>query len=59
MLGSGYNLQAGYIFTSGFSLDARYCHIQADEHSFLNNGTFYNRENYYTLGAFGHYEYPD
>lgn len=51
MLGEGYNLQAGYMFTSGFSLDGRYCHIKADENSFLNNGTFYNRQNYYTVGA--------
>ena len=33
-----------------FSLDARYTHIESDEFSFLNNGTFYNRPNYYTLG---------
>lgn len=50
MLGKGYNLQAGYIFKNRISVDARYAHLEADQHSFLNNGTFYNRPNYYTLG---------
>ena len=50
MLGSGYNIQMGYLFKSRFSIDARYTHLAADENSFLNNGTFYNRPNYYTLG---------
>ncbi len=51
MLGEGYNIQMGYIFKSGISIDARYTHIRADEHSFLNNATFYSRPNYYTLGV--------
>lgn len=50
MLGRGYNIQAGYIFKSGISVDARYTHLDADQYSFLNNGTFYNRPDYYTLG---------
>lgn len=50
MLGEGYNLQMGYLFKSGFSVDARYTHLKSDEHSFLNNPTFYSRPNYYTLG---------
>ena len=50
MLGKGYNLQMGYVFKNLISVDARYCHMDADKHSFLNNGTFYNRPNYYTLG---------
>tara|TARA_R110002050_G_scaffold49886_6_gene115665 strand:- start:8802 stop:10118 length:1317 start_codon:yes stop_codon:yes gene_type:complete len=50
MLGRGYNIQMGYLFKNRFSVDARYTHLSADEHSFLNNGTFYNRPNYYTLG---------
>jgi hypothetical protein len=50
MLGEGYNIQAGYIFKNGFSVDARYTHINADTNSFLNNGAFFNRPNYYTLG---------
>jgi hypothetical protein len=51
MLGEGFNLQMGYLFKSGFSVDARYTHLDADEHSFLNNPTFYSRPNYYTLGV--------
>lgn len=51
MLGKGYNIQMGYIFKNLISVDARYTHLEADQHSFLNNGTFYNRPNYYTLGA--------
>lgn len=50
MLGEGYNIQMGYIFKSGFSIDARYTHLRADEYSFLNNHTFYSRPNYFTLG---------
>ena len=51
MLGSAYNIQMGYLFKNGFSIDSRYTHLIADENSFLNNETFYNRPNYYTLGA--------
>jgi len=51
MLGEAYNIQMGYLFKSGFSVDTRYTHLIADEHSFLNNSTFYNRPNYYTLGV--------
>lgn len=51
MVGAGYNLQAGYIFKNGFSIDGRYTYLQADTHSFMNNGTFYNRPYYYTLGV--------
>jgi hypothetical protein len=51
MLGKGYNIQMGYFFKSRISVDGRYTHLTADQHSFLNNGTFYNRPNYYTLGC--------
>ncbi len=51
MLGEAYNIQAGYLFKNGFSIDARYTHINADEFSFLNNATFFNRPDYYTLGV--------
>jgi len=50
MLGNGYNIQAGYVFRSMWSIDARYTKLVADKNSFLNNGTFYNRPEYYTLG---------
>ena len=50
MLGEAYNIQIGYLFKNGFSIDGRYTHLIADEHSFLNNATFYNRPNYYSIG---------
>ena len=51
MLGEAYNIQMGYLFKSGITIDSRYTHLKADENSFLNNATFYNRPNYYTLGV--------
>lgn len=50
MLGEGYNFQLGYLFKSGYSIDGRYTHLEADTNSFLNNATFYNRPDYYTIG---------
>jgi hypothetical protein len=50
MLGNAFNLQAGYIFKNLISADLRFTHLESDEFSFLNNGTFYNRPNYYTFG---------
>jgi hypothetical protein len=50
MLGEAYNIQMGYLLKSGISIDGRYTHLKADKNSFLNNATFYNRPNYYTLG---------
>jgi hypothetical protein len=50
MLGRAFNIQAGYLFKSLWSVDGRYTYIDSDEHSFLNNGTFYNRPEYYTIG---------
>ena len=49
MLGEAYNIQMGYLFKSGITIDSRYTHLKADDNSFLNNATFY-RPNYYTLG---------
>jgi len=57
MLGKGYNIQAGYIFKSLISVDARFTYIEADRHSFLNNGTFYNRPRYYTVGLSKYFDY--
>ena len=51
MLGEAYNIQMGYLFKSGITIDSRYTHLKADENSFLNNATFYNRPNYYTFGV--------
>jgi len=50
MLGSGLNLQAGYIFKSLFSIDGRFTSLRPDELSFLNNSLFYNRNKYYEIG---------
>lgn len=50
ILGEGFNIQAGYLFKSGISVDARYTHLNADDNSFLNNATFFNRPDYYTVG---------
>lgn len=50
ILGKAFNLQMGYVFKNRISIDARYTHIDADQYSFLNNGTFYSRPNHYTLG---------
>ena len=50
MLGEAYNIQMGYLFKSGITIDSRYTYLKSDDNSFLNNATFYNRPNYYTLG---------
>jgi len=50
MLGTAYNIQLGYLFKNRFSVDGRYTQLEADDNSFLNNGTFYNRPKYYTIG---------
>lgn len=59
MVGSGYNLQAGYILRNGLSFDARATHLQSPKFSFLNNGTFYSRPTYLTasVGKFFHRNY--
>lgn len=51
MLGEAYNIQFGYLFRNGISVDGRYTHLKADKNSFLNNATFYNRPDYYTIGV--------
>ena len=50
MLGSGLNIQAGYLLKSLYSVDARFTNLRPDEYSFMNNSAFYNRNKYYTLG---------
>jgi hypothetical protein len=51
MLGSGYNVQAGYLFLNGYGIDGRYARLMPAANSFLNNPTFYNRSEYFTLCA--------
>ncbi len=49
ILGSGFNIQAGYLFLNGISVDARYTHLNPETNSFLRNGTFYNRPDSYSF----------
>ncbi|NME71642.1 porin [Flammeovirga aprica] len=58
MVGRGYNIQAGYLFKRGFSVDGRFTYLDPDSNSFLNNEQFYNRDKYYTL-AFSRYLMKD
>ncbi len=51
MLGEGYNIQGGYVFKNLISIDGRFSYLKPETNSFLNNPTFYNRSNYYTLGV--------
>lgn len=51
IIGDAFNLQGGYLFKKGISVDARYTILRAAEHSFLNNPTFFNRPYYYTFGV--------
>ncbi|MEN0068385.1 MAG: porin, partial [Myxococcota bacterium] len=46
---------AGYVLPTNTSIDARFTRLIADEDSFLNNGTFYNRETYVTGGLSQYY----
>lgn len=55
MLGQGFNVQAGYVLPTNTSIDVRYTRLVPDEHSFLDNGTFYNRETYVTGGLSQYY----
>jgi hypothetical protein len=50
MLGTGYNLQSGYIFPSGISIDGQFTRFINAPYTFLKNGTFYNRPQYVTIG---------
>jgi hypothetical protein len=49
MLGSGFNIQGGYLLRNGYSFDVRYTHLTPASNSFFNNGQFYNRSDYYTF----------
>ena len=50
MLGTGFNIQVGYIFKNLISIDARYTTLIPDDFSFLNNSSYYNRNKYYEIG---------
>ena len=51
MLGTGYNIQAGYMFQNRLSIDARYTHFDPDKNSFLHNELYFNRNNFYEVGV--------
>jgi hypothetical protein len=51
MLGSALNVQAGYVFPSLWSVDARWTRLSPAEQSFLMNPTFYARNAYQELGV--------
>lgn len=50
MVGEGFNIQGGYVFKNNIGIDGRFSHLKPEANSFLNNATFNNRSNYYTLG---------
>ena len=50
MLGSGLNIQAGYLFKNLLSIDGRITILNPDSLSFMNNTLFYSRNKYYELG---------
>ena len=49
IIGSGLSLQGGYLFRNGFSFDARVANLKPERDSFLRNGQFNNRSNFYTF----------
>lgn len=51
ILGESFNLQMGYLFVNGYSIDARFTHMTSDKFSYLNSAVYNNRPNQYTLGV--------
>lgn len=51
MVGSGFNIQAGYFFRNYWSVDARYTHLVPDNYSYMNNDLYFNRNDFYELGV--------
>jgi len=51
MLGSGYNIEASYLFPQLYLIGARYTHLKPDKKSFLNNALYNNRRNFYEISA--------
>ena len=50
MLGTGLNIQAGYLFKNLISVDGRITILNPDDLSFMNNTLYYNRNKYYEIG---------
>ncbi len=51
MIGSGFNIQGGYMFRSLWSIDGRYTHLMPDQYSYMNNDLYFNRNNIYDIGV--------
>ena len=50
ILGEAYNIQMGYLFKNGLSIDGRYTHLVSEDFSYLNSPLYNNRPNQYTIG---------
>jgi hypothetical protein len=50
ILGDAFNIQMGYLFKKGFSIDGRFTHLSSDEYSYMNSAVYNNRPNQYTIG---------
>ncbi|KAA6339046.1 hypothetical protein EZS27_012992 [termite gut metagenome] len=51
MLGSGFNLDASYLFPQLYLIGFRYTHLIPDENSYMNNTLYFNRNNFYEISA--------
>ncbi|MDO5608320.1 MAG: porin [Capnocytophaga sp.] len=51
ILGSAYNIQAGYLFRSFWSVNTRYTNIRPDGYSYLNNNLYFNRNQVFEISA--------
>lgn len=51
VLGSGLNVQGSYMLRSFWDFAVRYTHLNPDKFSYLNNKTFYGRDDWYTVSV--------
>ncbi|WP_163273611.1 porin [Dysgonomonas sp. 511] len=51
MLGSGYNIEASYLFPALYLVGARYTHLRPDKNSYMHNTLYNNRRNFYEISA--------
>ena len=50
ILGDAFNIQMGYLFKNGFSIDGRFTHLNSDEFSYMKSALYNNRPSQYTIG---------
>ena len=50
ILGDAYNIQMGYLFKNGLSIDGRFTHLDSEDFSYMNSPVYNNRPNQYTIG---------